>query len=235
MRIYLVAIYAASLAFHAGLAVVLASIEPPAIVETVRIQMRDAPPVEEPPHDEPPPPPPEPEAPPPPVAEAPPPPPPRPRAEPPPPVAQPAPVPMMGAAMQGGVNTGGIPIPAGDPSAPPPQPIVRREERTLEAPPPAHEEQPSGCAEEATRPRPISMPQPAYTDDARTALIEGRVRVRIEVDSSGAVSNVEVLEGLGHGLDEAAIEAVRGARFEPATQCGEAVAATFTIAVRFTL
>jgi protein TonB len=238
MRLSLIAIYGASFVFHAGLAVVFASIEPPPVMETVRIELRDPPPVEEPPEVEEPPPPPEPETPPPPVAEAPPPPP-RPQAEPPPPPPQaPAPPPMLGASMQGGVGAGGIALPAGSTQAPAaqPEPVVRRAERTLEAAPePERQAAESGCAEEASRPRPISMPQPAYTDEARTATIEGRVRVRIEVDATGAVSNVEVLEGLGHGLDEAAIEAVRGARFDPALRCGEAVSATFTISVRFTL
>ena len=130
-------------------------------------------------------------------------------------------------------------IPAGDVHAPQrtPEPVTRREARTLEeAPAPrAARAEETGCAEEASRPRPLSMPQPAYTDAARTAAVEGRVRVRITVDGTGTVTGVEVLEGLGHGLDESAIEAVRGARFEPSQRCGTAVEATFTISVRFTL
>lgn len=232
-------VYVASLAFHGGLAAVVSAIEPAPVVETIRITMREAPPP--PPEPEAPPPPPEVEAPPPPPPPEPAaPPPPRPRAEPPleAPAPPAAPPPMLGASMQGGVGLGGVAIPAGEATAPPPEPrVTRAAARTLEAP---AEQAPraasgEGCTEEVTRPRPISMPQPAYTEAARAASIEGRVRVRVEVDATGAVASVTVLEGLGHGLDEAALEAVRGARFEAATRCGDAVSAAFTISVRFTL
>jgi len=230
-------VYVASLAFHGGLAAVVSAIEPAPVVETIRITMRDTPPP--PPEPETPPPPPEIEAsppPPPPESGAPPP---RPRAEPPPPVVPPPPPPpMLGAAMQGGAGLGGVAIPVGEATAPAAEPrVTRAAARTLEAPveQPPRAAPDQGCAEEATRPRPISMPQPAYTEAARAASIEGRVRVRVEVDAGGAVASVTVLEGLGHGLDEAALEAVRGARFEAATRCGDAVSATFTISVRFTL
>jgi protein TonB len=59
--------------------------------------------------------------------------------------------------------------------------------------------------------------------------------VELTVDATGAVAQARVVEGLGHGLDEAAIEAARTYRFEPATRCGKAVSATFTIAIRFTI
>ncbi|MBX3271341.1 MAG: hypothetical protein KF729_13835, partial [Sandaracinaceae bacterium] len=51
-------VYVVSLAVHGGLAALVSAIEPPAVIETVRITMRDAPPPEP---DAPPPPPPEPE------------------------------------------------------------------------------------------------------------------------------------------------------------------------------
>ncbi len=63
------------------------------------------------------------------------------------------------------------------------------------------------------------MGRPEYTEEARAASIEGKVRVEITVDASGAIRSVKVLEGLGHGLDEAAVRAVEGATFEPAQQC----------------
>jgi len=79
------------------------------------------------------------------------------------------------------------------------------------------------------------MPHPAYTDEAREAAVEGRVRVRITVDATGRVSDAQVLAPLGYGLDESALAAVREASFEPATRCGRAVSTTFVISVRFTL
>jgi protein TonB len=59
--------------------------------------------------------------------------------------------------------------------------------------------------------------------------------VELSLDDAGRVTGARVLQGLGHGLDEAALAAARGARFEPATRCGRPVATTFTLAVRFAL
>ncbi len=101
------------------------------------------------------------------------------------------------------------------------------------APRAAHDEE--ACEGAPTRPRVISMEQPEYPDAAREAEIEGRVRVELHVDETGAVTSARVLEGLGHGLDEAALAAARAARFEPATRCGRPVEATFTVGVRFAL
>jgi protein TonB len=44
-----------------------------------------------------------------------------------------------------------------------------------------------------------------------------------------------VIAGLGHGLDEAALEAARASTFEPGTRCGKAAVTTFTIGMRFSL
>jgi periplasmic protein TonB len=90
-----------------------------------------------------------------------------------------------------------------------------------------------GCDEPAAKPRPVNVPQPAYTDRARAAGIEGKVRVELTVDESGRVVNVRVLTGLGYGLDEAAIAAAERASFEPALRCGKPARATFTISMRF--
>jgi protein TonB len=79
------------------------------------------------------------------------------------------------------------------------------------------------------------MPQPEYARQAREANIAGKVRVELRVDKSGAVVGARVLEGLGYGLDEAALEAARAARFEPATLCGQATETTFVIGMRFSL
>jgi protein TonB len=92
-----------------------------------------------------------------------------------------------------------------------------------------------GCPDAPVKPKPITVLQPAYTDEARGAQIEGKVRVEITVAADGTVSNVRVIQGLGHGLDEAALEAARGSTFEAGTRCGKPIATTFTIGMRFTL
>jgi periplasmic protein TonB len=65
--------------------------------------------------------------------------------------------------------------------------------------------------------------------------IEGKVRVQLTVDETGRVVDVKLLQGLGYGLDEAALAAARQAEFEPAVRCGKAARATFNISMRFTL
>lgn len=91
------------------------------------------------------------------------------------------------------------------------------------------------CSDPPTKPRPIKVVQPAYTEKAREAQVEGRVRVEIMVDESGNVASAKVLAGLGHGLDEAALAAAKSSTFAAATRCGKPVSSTFVIGMRFNL
>jgi protein TonB len=67
-----------------------------------------------------------------------------------------------------------------------------------------------------TGPKVIYKPRPEYTAEARAMHLEGTVSVRLRVSSSGTVEVLGVSSGLGHGLDQAAENAVRGTRFQPA-------------------
>lgn len=91
------------------------------------------------------------------------------------------------------------------------------------------------CIEALVKPRPLALVRPAYTEDARRARVEGRLRIELAVDDRGVVTNAKVLDRLGHGLDEAALAAARDLRFAPATHCKKAVSAPFVIAMRFQL
>ncbi len=229
----MVVLYGVSFAIHASLGVGVTEIEPTKEPERVAITVVDVPkPKAKPKVEEPPPPPP----PPPPVAEAPKKAAPKPKAAeaPPPPSAAPVAAPTFGIAMTGGAGLGGIAVPQGDSlgGSASKEPVKRvAEAKTLVEP----KKPQSACAEEATKPKPIAMAKPEYTDEAKAAQIEGKVRVEITVDASGAVKSVKVLESLGHGLDEAAIRAVQAASFEPAQQCGKPVSATFVVGIRFSL
>lgn len=66
--------------------------------------------------------------------------------------------------------------------------------------------------------------QGKYTDEARQAGIEGTVVLDLVVGPDGRTHSIKVLEGLGHGLDKAAITALETCRFKPGTRNGEAVA-----------
>jgi protein TonB len=56
-----------------------------------------------------------------------------------------------------------------------------------------------------------------YPPDAERAGIEGSVRLRVALDQRGRVSSVRVLRGLGYGLDQAAVDAMKHrCKFTPA-------------------
>ena len=74
-----------------------------------------------------------------------------------------------------------------------------------------------------------------YTDDARRRGITGDVVLEIVVRRDGTVGDVTVLQGLGAGLDQRAVNAVRQWRFSPARRRGEAVDVLVEVAVEFTL
>lgn len=55
-----------------------------------------------------------------------------------------------------------------------------------------------------------------YPAEAKTLGIEGVIRVRLVVDAEGRVSSAVLLNKLGHGLDELALERAKKIRFDPA-------------------
>ena len=70
----------------------------------------------------------------------------------------------------------------------------------------------------------VSKIEPSPTAEAVQAGISGIVLVSLQVSSVGRPENVKVVRGLGHGLDEKAIEAVRLWRFSPGAKDGAPVA-----------
>jgi TonB family protein len=74
-----------------------------------------------------------------------------------------------------------------------------------------------------------------YTDDARRRGITGDVVLEIVVRRDGSVGDVTILQGLGAGLDQRAVAAVRQWKFSPARRRGEAVDVIVEVAVEFTL
>jgi protein TonB len=55
------------------------------------------------------------------------------------------------------------------------------------------------------------------------------------IDTSGRVTEIDVLRALRFGLTKAAVRAVRTWRFEPACLDGRAVAVRYNLTVRFAL
>jgi periplasmic protein TonB len=232
-------IYGSSFLLHAGVALAVVRIEKPVEREATRISISEIK-KQKPAKAEPPPPPP----PPPPLVQqarkaarkAPAPPPPEAAAPVPAPAAASAQPASFGLTLSGGVGmgAGGIAVPLGNSLKAPLQPTRKAAPKALVAK--AAEEKPSdGCLEQLVKPKPIAVPQPVYADRAREAGIQGKVRVELTVDETGQVVEAKVLESLGYGLDEAALEAARASRFEPATRCGKAARTTFVIGIRFAL
>jgi TonB family protein len=77
--------------------------------------------------------------------------------------------------------------------------------------------------------------KPDYTDDARRRGLSGDVVLEIVVRSDGRVGAIRVLQGLGAGLDQRAVEAVRQWRFAPARRFGTPVDVLVEVAVEFRL
>jgi periplasmic protein TonB len=94
---------------------------------------------------------------------------------------------------------------------------------------------PQRCDEEVRKAVPETVVKATYTEEARAADIEGRVRLELQIDEIGGVKDVKVLSGLGHGLDEQAMLAAKRMHFKPATKCGNPVPSSFILATRFAL
>jgi len=79
-------------------------------------------------------------------------------------------------------------------------------------------------------------PPPEYPPLARRRQLEGTVVLEVLVSAEGKVSGLAVHESSGHALlDEAALKAVKGWRFEPGRRGGAPVAMPVLVPVRFGL
>jgi TonB family protein len=95
-------------------------------------------------------------------------------------------------------------------------------------PPPAEEEEPLTVAPAITR-----YVEAPYPPEAKAQGIEATVTVLVELDETGAVTSVSLLDGVGMGFDEAAIEAVRQMGFSPAETASGPVPIAFELAYDF--
>jgi TonB family protein len=81
----------------------------------------------------------------------------------------------------------------------------------------------------------LFKPKPEYTDEARKLKLEGEVLVRVLFTAAGEVRLLDVLRGLGHGLDETATLAAQQIKFRPAQRNGQPVDSTATVHIVFQL
>jgi protein TonB len=74
---------------------------------------------------------------------------------------------------------------------------------------------------------------PEFSEEARKAKFMGNVLVNLVVDQNGNPRNVHVLRGVGMGLDQKAVDAVKQYKFRPAKEGGKPVAVELNVEVDF--
>jgi protein TonB len=86
-----------------------------------------------------------------------------------------------------------------------------------------------------TPPRVIYQTDPEFSEEARKAKYQGNCVLGLIVDASGRPTKIRVLNALGMGLDEMAIESVKNWKFEPGKKDGRDVAVEIAVEVDFHL
>lgn len=86
-----------------------------------------------------------------------------------------------------------------------------------------------------TPPHALSSPDPQYSEPARQAGYSGTLVLSIVVSPDGHVRDLSIVTPLGLGLDENAVDAVRGWTFDPARKEGNPVAVQVSVQVDFHL
>jgi TonB family protein len=83
-------------------------------------------------------------------------------------------------------------------------------------------------------PKIIEQPEIDPTSDARRSRTYGRVKLSGLINKNGGIQELRVVKGLGHGLDQRALEGVKNSwLFLPATKNGEVVDTVITFEVDF--
>ena len=144
-------------------------------------------------------------------------------------------------------KTARVPIP--DPTPDEPEPIVEEAVEYIETEveradteffisgppsgPPVIDQGPMRVGGEIQAPTKLVNVVPEYPELARRARLEGYVILEATIDREGNVVNVNVLRGLGLGLDEAARTAVSEWKYTPTTYNGRPVEIKMNITVVF--
>jgi TonB family protein len=97
----------------------------------------------------------------------------------------------------------------------------------------SHTSQPQG---DITAPSPAKPPSdPAYTDKARAASLQGIIVLWLVVGAQGDVEKIAVKKPIGLGLDQNALRTVHTWKFKPATRNGTPVPVRVEVEVTFRL
>jgi len=81
----------------------------------------------------------------------------------------------------------------------------------------------------------LTKQKAAYTDRARVANIQGTITIATLFGASGKIEQVMILKGLGYGLDEQALRALRQITFEPQKKDGKPVSTVRPVTFSFNI
>jgi protein TonB len=81
----------------------------------------------------------------------------------------------------------------------------------------------------------LEKPKPQYSKEARDLRIEGTVDVRVIFKANGEIQVLGIAKGLGHGLDEMAIQDAKLIKYKPAISNGQPVDFPATVHIEFLL
>ncbi len=80
-----------------------------------------------------------------------------------------------------------------------------------------------------------SMPQPSYPESALREGHSGLVLLKVQLDSSGLVQQIELVQSAHEDLDQAAMDYVRNSKWSPGLSESGPVNCEFIVPVRFVL
>jgi protein TonB len=86
----------------------------------------------------------------------------------------------------------------------------------------------------ASPPAQVGDCREAYPEAARSARIQGRIKLDVLVRADGSVGEVTPLNKLGYGLEETAVRALKRCRFRPGHDGTQPVATRITYTYTFT-
>lgn len=86
-----------------------------------------------------------------------------------------------------------------------------------------------------TAPKLLSKVEPEYSQEARIAKYQGTVTLRVEIGPDGLAHSINVVRGLGLGLNEKAMAAITQWKFNPGTKDGQPVTVMANVEINFRL
>lgn len=94
---------------------------------------------------------------------------------------------------------------------------------------------PYHCIKGVLYPKAWFMPDPEYEELAREVEFQGLVVLDLTVNADGTTGDIHIIQPLGFGLDDKAVEVVRQWKFKPANMDGHPVPAGIQVEIQFRL